>query len=431
MGAAKRPIILFQPDFILQRSFIAHSSTPNERRPTDLRRTYLTPNHHKKRIERLKVKLDEIHIDTFIVLNSKNIFYLTGFNFIPTERPILLILHKGDTNFFVPSLEIDYVEHQVPFVSQVFSYFEYPDEKHPMNHLTEVLLNEIQITPNRIASEIPGASGYWGYKGPSFEEAIGFKFRLLPDIIMDMRVIKEPEEIELMAESSKWADRAHKYLQEYTEVGTNEIEVTLRASTQGSDDMMKELGDGYRPIGFSLFPAIAVYRGQIGPNSYFPHALSKGLVFQKGDTLVTGASSNVYGVQSELERTMFMGEPTNQQQDLFKAMMAAQDAALATAGPGVKCAEVDRAARNAFKEAGVFHLVKHHTGHALGMEGHERPFLDIGSEDVLEVGMIFSCEPGIYEQGLGGFRHSDTFVVTKDGIDVLTKYPRDLSALII
>jgi Xaa-Pro aminopeptidase len=390
----------------------------------------LTPEHHRTRIERLQSKLEEQDVDTFLLLNSKNIFYLTGLNFIPTERPIILILHKGEVNFFVPSLEVDHVEHQVPFTSQVFSYFEYPDAKHPMKHLADAL-NELKPTPGRVASEAPGSSGYWGYKGPSFEEVTGLKFKLLPDIVMDMRVIKDPEEIELMAESSKWADRAHKYLQEYTEVGANEIDVTLKASTQGSSDMMRELGDNYRPIGFSMFPAIAVYRGQIGPNSFFPHALSKGLVFQKGDTLVTGASSNVYGVQSELERTMFMGDPNAQQKKLFDAMMAAQDAALEAAGPGVNCADVDRAARQAFKKKEVFHLVRHHTGHALGMEGHERPFLDVGSEDILEPGMIFSCEPGIYERGFGGFRHSDTFVVTDDGIDVLTKYPRDLSSLII
>ncbi|MHA3964513.1 MAG: M24 family metallopeptidase, partial [Candidatus Thorarchaeota archaeon SMTZ1-45] len=235
----------------------------------------------------------------------------------------------------------------------------------------------------------------------------------------------------LMRESSKWADRVHRYLQEYTEVGANEIDVTIKASTQGSHDMMTEIGGEYHPTGFSMFPAIAVYRGQIGPNSYFPHALSKGLVFKKGDTLVTGASSEVYGVQSELERTMFMGEPSNRQRELFEAMLAAQNAALDAAGPGVYCSDVDQAARQAFKNKGVIHLVRHHTGHALGMEGHERPFLDKGSEDVLEPGMIFSCEPGIYEKGLGGFRHSDTFVVTDDGIDVLTKYPGNIESLII
>ena len=394
-------------------------------------RKHLTPEHHKARVEKLCTKLKEQDVESFFVFNSKNIFYLTGLSFIPTERPIILILHKGDVNFFVPFLEVDHVEHQVPFVSKVFSYFEYPDEKHPMYHLATILKNEIKLAPNRVASEALGAPGYWGYKGPSLEEITGLKFKLLPDMIMDMRVIKEPEEIELMRESAKWADRAHKYLQEYTEIGANEIEVTIRASTQGSHDMVSELGDDYHPTGFSMFPAVALYRGQIGPNSYFPHALSRGLVFKKGDTLVTGASSDVYGIQSELERTMFMGAPSKRQKTLFEAMMAAQTAALNAAGPGIYCSDVDHAARQAFKQHGVIQLVRHHTGHALGMEGHERPFLDRGSEDVLKPGMIFSCEPGIYEKGLGGFRHSDTFVVTEDGIDVLTKYPRDLESLII
>ncbi|TFG32727.1 aminopeptidase P family protein [Candidatus Thorarchaeota archaeon] len=394
-------------------------------------RTYLTPEIHRKRIERVQNLLNDDGLETFLVFNSKNIFYLTGLSFIPTERPIILILHKGEVNFFVPSLEIDHVEHQVPFVSQVFSYFEYPDVKHPMYHLAENLMKELKIQSNKVASEAAGASGYWGYKGPSLEDVTGLKFKQLPDMIMDMRVIKEPEEIELMRESSKWAARAHKYLQNFTELGANEIDVTIRASTQGSHDMVQELGDTYRPTGFSMFPAIALYRGQIGPNSYFPHALSRGLMFKKGDTLVTGASSDVYGIHAELERTMFMGEPSARQTELFEAMLAAQDAALGAAGPGVRCADVDKAARDAFNAKNVFHLVRHHTGHALGMEGHERPFLDIGSEDVLQPGMIFSCEPGIYEQGLGGFRHSDTFVVTEDGIEITTKYPREISELII
>ena len=394
-------------------------------------RTHLTPDHHKKRVEKVWRSLEEKDLETFLIFNSKNIFYLTGFSFIPTERPMLMILHKGEVNFFVPSLEIDHVQHQVPFVSEVFSYFEYPDEKHPMYHLSDVLMKELKVSPRKVASEAPGASGYWGYHGPTLEEVTGLKFELLSDLIMDMRAIKEPEEIELMRESAKWADRAHKYLQEYTEVGANEIDVTIKASTQGSRDMVETLGDDYHPTGFSLFPAIALYRGQIGPNSYFPHALSKGLTFKKGDTLVTGASSDVYGIHSELERTMFMGEPSDRQKKRFEAMIAAQSAALGAVEAGVKCADIDHAARKAWKEHGVMDLVRHHTGHGLGMEGHERPFLDIGSEDVLEVGMIFSCEPGIYEKGLGGFRHSDTFVVTEDGAEIVTKYPREIEALII
>ncbi|MFX1482431.1 MAG: M24 family metallopeptidase [Promethearchaeota archaeon] len=394
-------------------------------------RTYLTPDHHKKRIEKLSEQLDKQGIDTFLLFNSTNIFYMTGFSYIPTERPIVLILHKGEVSFFVPSLEIDHVRHQVPFVSDIFSYFEYPDETHPMVQFKRALMNEMKIKPGKVASESPGAPGNWGYKGPSLEEITSLKFKLMPDTVMDMRIIKEPEEIELMRESAKWADRVHKYLQDFTEIGENEIDVTIRASTQGSHDMVSELGDSYHPTGFLMFPAIALYRGQIGPNSYFPHALSKGLVFKKGDTLVTGASSDIYGVQSELERTMFIGEPSKRQRELFDAMLAAQNAALEAAGPGVYCSDVDQASRQTFKDHGVIHLVRHHTGHGLGMEGHERPFLDKGSNDILEPGMIFSCEPGIYEKGLGGFRHSDTFVVTEDGIEILTSYPRDIESLII
>jgi len=83
-------------------------------------RTHLSAEHHKKRIAKLKTQLDEEEIDTFLVFNSKNVFYLTGLSYIPTERPIAYILHKGESYFFVPSLEIDHVQHQVPFVAEIW-----------------------------------------------------------------------------------------------------------------------------------------------------------------------------------------------------------------------------------------------------------------------------------------------------------------------
>jgi len=402
-----------------------------EREDFPLTRTRIRPDEHRNRITSLQRKLDEKGIRTFVALNAKNIFYLSGFSFIPTERPIALIIHHEEVHAFVPSLEIDHIEEQVPFLNEVFSYYEYPDLTHPTELFSEVLRDDLNVQPKTIASEAPGFSGYWGYEGPSFEEATGLKFEILSDIVMDMRVVKEPAEIELMRESAKWASKAHYYLQQYTEVGANEIEVTIRASSEASDDMVKSLGDEYYPTGFSMFPATALYRGQIGPNSYFPHALSRGLTFSNGDTLVTGATSAVYGIQSELERTMFMGEPNSKQRRLFEAATAAQSAALSAAGPGVKCAEVDKASRKTLKEHDVLELARHHTGHGLGLEGHERPFLDIGSKEVMEPGMIFSCEPGIYAKGVGGFRHSDTFVVTEVGIDVLTDYPLDIKDLVI
>ncbi len=112
-------------------------------------------------------------------------------------------------------------------------------------------------------------------------------------------------------------------------------------------------------------------------------------------------------------------------------MLEAQTAALESARPGLKCSEIDKIARKVIKKSGYGHLLRHHTGNGLGIEGHERPFLDTGDDTQLMPCMVFSCEPGIYQLGLGGFRHSDIFVVTEDGIELLTKYPRELSELII
>ncbi|MCK5304493.1 MAG: M24 family metallopeptidase, partial [Candidatus Heimdallarchaeota archaeon] len=93
--------------------------------------------------------------------------------------------------------------------------------------------------------------------------------------------------------------------------------------------------------------------------------------------------------------------------------------------------EVDKASVNVFKEAGMKHLTQHHTGHAIGMEGHEAPFLDIGVDEIIQPGMVFTCEPGIYEYKFGGFRHSDTVIITEDGSELITPYPRELEPLII
>ncbi|NHJ41281.1 MAG: M24 family metallopeptidase [Asgard group archaeon] len=128
---------------------------------------------------------------------------------------------------------------------------------------------------------------------------------------------------------------------------------------------------------------------------------------------------------------MSMGEPTSKQEKYFNIMLKAQTAALDAFGPNVKNADVDQAARKVFKDEGVWEYVQHHTGHAIGLEGHERPFLDIGSKIIMKPGMVFTVEPGIYLHGFAGFRHSDTVVITEDGSEMITYYPRDLESLII
>jgi Xaa-Pro aminopeptidase len=350
---------------------------------------------------------------------------------IPTERPFMLVFKNDTMNFFVPELEKLHVEEEVPEAEVVKSYFEYPDLTHPMTYFAQFLKNELKIT-GKLGAEGAGARTIWGYQGPTFKEALKMSVSIYADIITDMRIIKDSDEIACIYESAYWGNLAHKLLQQYTAVGENEIDVSFRASHEASKKMREKLGAEYSPVGYGSRPCGAGYRGQIGSYSAIPHAMTRNAIFQKGDTLVTGASANVDGYLSELERTMFMGEPNEKQKGYFAIMMKAQEAAFDAFGPGIPLSKVDQASRTVFKEAGVMDLVQHHTGHGIGLEGHERPFLDIGSNEKMEPGMIFTVEPGIYDRSIGGFRHSDTIVITEDGMDIITKaYPRELESLII
>jgi Xaa-Pro aminopeptidase len=233
-------------------------------------------------------------------------------------------------------------------------------------------------------------------------------------------------------ESAKWGAVAHELLQEYTAEGGNEIDVAFKASHDASKRMRMELGADYAPVGYGSRPCGAGYRGQIGPYSAIPHAMTRNAVFQKGDTLVTGASANIAGYLSELERTMFIGDPSEKQKGYFAIMMKAQEVAFNTMKPGIPVSEIDKACRRVFKENGVMNLVQHHTGHAIGLEAHERPFLDRGMTDVImQSGMVFTVEPGIYDRSIGGFRHSDTVIITEDGNERVTQYPRNIEELMI
>ena len=116
---------------------------------------------------------------------------------------------------------------------------------------------------------------------------------------------------------------------------------------------------------------------------------------------------------------------------LFDHTVAAQEVAFAALRPGVTCADVDGAVLSYFEENDLLPYWRQHVGHAIGLRNHEAPFLDVGDHTVVEPGMVFTIEPGLYSDEVGGFRHSDTVVVTPDGIDILTSYPKDIESLTI
>jgi len=161
------------------------------------------------------------------------------------------------------------------------------------------------------------------------------------------------------------------------------------------------------------------------------HALMGNRKIERGDNLVSYCLGTVAGYSTELERTMFVGEPSARQRELFNAFLEAQDLGYQACKPGTQCSDVERIVHEFLVERGYADLIKHHNGHGMGLEGHERPFFDLGDHTVLQPGMVFSVEPGLYVPGLGGFRHSDTVVVTEQGVEMLTYYPRDLESLTI
>jgi len=387
---------------------------------------------YKRRIERVRKFLRKRNLDAIYLTNPTSMFYLTGYSFIATERPAALIIPiDGKITFMGPLLEIDHIPLKTRLIEDVKTYVDYPGEKHPIEHFAD-FIKDMGLSKKRMGIDNKaGAAGMWGYKGPPITKKLReAKFVDAKDLVPSMRLVKSEEEIALLRESAKWANLAHSLLQEYTVEGLWDVDVALEASHDASMIMKKALGPDYEPLRRSS-PVSVGFRGQIGEMSAIPHSIATKRMIRRGDVIVTGAGADIGGYSCELERTMIVGKPTAKQKRYFNVMVKAQEAAFKAFKPGVKCSDVDKATINVFKKAGLMHLVKHHTGHGLGLEGHEPPWLDIGNEEPLRVGMVVSCEPGIYETGFAGFRHSDTVLIREDGAEIITYYPRNLDELIV
>jgi Xaa-Pro aminopeptidase len=385
---------------------------------------------YRNRVSAVKAAMAEKALDAFIFWNGTSVFYLCGFAFIATERPMCLILGKdGKKTMFVPRLEVEHAE-ESPQVDAVIHYMEYPTQKHPLNVLAEKLAERGYAKAN-LGTDADGYGSPQGYHGPRLSDVLpGAKLTVMRDLVEKLRAVKSPEEISFIRESARWGNLAHALLQEYSLPGRTENEISMKASLEATTTMIKTLGKSYSAASAGRAGASAGFRGQIGANSALPHAITINAVLKRGDVLVTGAGASMAGYGSELERTMFVQEVSEEKRKFFDHMMAIQDLAFEAIRPGRKCSDVDKAVRAYFDEHNLWEYWRHHTGHALGLLGHEGPFFDIGDDTLVEPGMVFSVEPGLYVPGLGGFRHSDTIAVTKTGVEFLTYYPRELKDLI-
>jgi Xaa-Pro aminopeptidase len=382
---------------------------------------------YEQRTARLAEHARERGLSGIVLFEPAYVLYYVGFAFVPTERPMAFALSaEGEGGMLVPRLEREHAQANA-LVSHVADYPEYPSETHPMESLRK-LLDDMGLR-GQLGADQDGYPWVLGYRGPTLTELVGTAPEKITGFVEDQLAVKSRAEIELIRESAKWGNLAHMLLQRYTRPGVTETEVSQRASHEATLAMLDAIGPIYRAQNAFFDGASAGYRGQIGRNAAIPHALSANITFQAGDVLVTGASAPVWGYLSELERTMVIGGPSADQRRMFDHMVALQDTAFDAIKPGRRCSDVDRAVRAYYDEHGLWDYWKHHVGHCIGLRYHEGPFLDIGDDTEIKPGMVFTVEPGLYAEGLGGFRHSDTVAVTDDGIEFLTYYPRDLESL--
>jgi Xaa-Pro dipeptidase len=387
----------------------------------------ISPVEFQSRADKLLEQLKAGKLSGVVLFDSHYVLYYSGFAFIPTERPIAWVMNaQGDKALFVPRLEVEHARAHA-LIDRVDHYLEYPYDPHPMEVLKKTLAD--MGMRGTFGVDADGYPWMLGYRGPSLSELTGNRPKRLSAWIEDQMMLKSPAELALIRESVKWGHLAHTLLQRYTRVGLNETQVSARASMEATLTMLDAIGPIYRAQSPFSQGASAGYRGQIGRNAAIPHAMAGNITFQAGDVLVTGAGAPVWGYHSELERTMIIGPASDEQKRMFDHMVELQDTALAAITPGARCADVDRAVRAYYEKHELMPYWKHHVGHAIGLRYHEAPFLDLGDQTELKPGMVLTVEPGLYVPGLGGFRHSDTVVVTEGGVEVLTYYPRDLESL--
>lgn len=264
-------------------------------------------------------------------------------------------------------------------------------------------LERVAIVSKRVTQHWFDATGKLG--GPT----------LVPeaDLVNDLRAVKSPTEIESLRKAARLADDAMARLVPEIRVGMDEAQVALRLEW-----LMREAGS--EGIAFD----INVSAGENSALNHYNPVLGRSEL-RRGDLLLFDFGACVNGYRSDITRTLSVGKPSGQAQAIYDVVLQANLAAIAVARAGATGIEVDAAARDLIKKAGYGDRFGHGLGHGIGLEIHERPALSPQSKDTLARGMVTTIEPGVYIPGVGGVRIEDDVVITDEGCEVITSFPKD------
>jgi Xaa-Pro aminopeptidase len=354
------------------------------------------------RLARARVEMDRAEIDALLIGPSADLRYLTGYDAPVLERLTMLVLPAaGDPVLVVPELErpraeasgagdvvriATWSETQDPYSVVVSSVGEAHAKLAVGERMWALFLLALQ-------SRFPRAS-----------------FVRASAVLAPLRKRKDAAELDALRRAAAAADAVASGL-----VGERASGRTEREVARWISDAL--LTRGCEHVGFAIVAS--------GPNAASPHHEPGDRVIESGDALVCDFGGTIEGYSSDITRTFCVGEPPDGFNDAYAVLAKAQDAAVSAVAPGVRAEEIDRAARSVIDDAGYGAAFIHRTGHGIGLEVHEEPYIVEGNSELLAPGMTFSIEPGIYLGGRFGMRIEDIVAVTDDGVERLNAAPRN------
>jgi len=363
----------------------------------------------QNRIDRIRNYMEEDSIDTVIVSNPENQYYLTGFRALMYSRPIITIINRNDISIIVPGIEETHAMKEAN-VDSIHVYYEHPEsiekDQKAATDILQKLLNNLAV--KRVGIE----DGFLSY-GVGKQLASKYNIVGVTNFILKMRLIKDKNEFLMLQKAGKLVSGAVQATLSSLAVGKTELEV----EDIGNRHVLEEASRSYPDSTIDFFTMTPS-----GPErSTMPHLLSSTRRFTEQDIGIHTRQIGLHGYRAECERTFFIGNPTDEQSEIFNIMVEAQKSSVKKCIPGNLLKDIDQAARSIIQKAGYGNHSIHRTGHGIGLEAHEAPSIRFDCYDRLETGMVITIEPGIYVPGIGGFRHSDTFIITEQGPKQITE----------
>lgn len=352
------------------------------------------------RLVALQSRMVQNGIDMAAIGPTANMLYLLGFVPHPDERVCLLLVTKKNACMIAPAVNLEVIAAHINL-----ELFSWGDSEGPALAIAKATSGS---AIKRLAVDGSMRADFLLH----LQNEVQPETTLTTNgLLTPLRLRKSADEIEKLAVAAANADLAMKAGIESCLPGVTEADVAWAveaAFRQG----------GAESVDFTLIAS--------GPNGAYPHHHSGDRRLQKGDAIILDIGATVKGYKSDITRVVHLGDPTAEFQRAYAAVLDANQKAMAAVRPGVQTQEIDRAARTTLEDAGLGKYFVHRTGHGLGLEGHEPPWIMEGDSTVLQEGMTFSIEPGVYLTGKFGVRIEDIVAVTPSGARNLTGFDHSL-----